>query len=117
MFSTTGRRRRRFITFVNRNLERILAVNNPVEGRVELVTDENTEVYYETTEVTDEDTVVTDEQKRRLERLVAILAKIPSGIQRRFVNNHVVEEVREAVRGLRLDQIPEVLLEQLNNIL
>lgn len=115
MFSTTGQRRRRFITFVNRNLERVLAVNNPIEGRVE---NENTEVYYQNTEVEDEDTVVvTEEQKRRLERLVAILARIPSGIQRRFLNNHVVEEVRNAVRGLRLDQIPEALLEQLNNIL
>lgn len=105
-------RRRRFINFVNRNLERVLAVNTPIEGRVENVQEIDNILFEE-----EENQVINEEEKnRRILALIQLLARIPRGISRRLINNHLVEQIREAVRGLRIDQLPAAIVQQLNEI-
>lgn len=112
MFNTTGERRRRFINFVNRNLERALAVNTPSEGRVEI---EQQNPLFEDEEII----IIEDEQQkeRRIARLITILAAIPKGIARRLIPRAQIDQLRNALGGLRLDQLPAAIIEQLNEIL
>lgn len=102
MFQFTGRRRRRFITLVNRGLERVLAVNTPIEGRVEQQ-QEQAEVSLE-------------EQTSRIRQLRAILAAIPNGIARRVVDNQTVARIRELLQGVRLDSLPDDIINMINEI-
>lgn len=119
MFQTTGARRRRFVAFVNRNLERALAVNTPTEGRIEnnnnVVTEENP-LFVEEQDVV---LLTEEEQKRlrRLQKLHAMLLAIPRGIRNRLEENRILQELREAIAGLRVDQIPEAIMDTLNNFI
>lgn len=110
----TGRRRR-FINFVNRNLERALAVNTPSQGRVVYETENP---LFESTSSEDLAAISEDQQRRlrRLERLNAILLAVPRALRGRVENSHIIQQLREAVSGLRIDQLPEALLEQLNEL-
>lgn len=112
MFNITGARRRRFINFVNRNLERALAVNTPIEGRVE----NNVQEEYQ-----EEDIVLINEEQerqlRRVEKLHRILLAIPRALRNRVENSDLVQRLKEAVAGLRIDQIPEAVMETLNDFI
>lgn len=117
-----GSKRRRFISFVNRNLERALAVNTPAQGRVQnntndIITEEN--ALFETSS---EETIaaITAEQERRLRalhRLNQLLLAVPRAMRRRAENSHILQQIRETLAGLRVDEIPEALLQQINDLI
>lgn len=97
MFSITGQRRRRFANFVNRNLERALMIRQDNNNRIEETEEE------------------VQNQVQRIAQIRAILASIPRGV-RRLVANETLQRIREALSGLRIDQLPAEILEQLNEL-
>lgn len=107
MFSPriTGYRRAMFADWANRNLRRALRIHDNQDNSLAIEHE------------IEEDIVLTvEETEQKLTKIRALLAAIPRGI-RRVVQNNVLERIREALHGLRIDQIPEELMEQLNNIL
>lgn len=118
MFTSNGTKRRRFISFVNRNLERVLAINTPTEGRIDSET-----FYFNTVETTSEEDLQAisaeqqEHQLRKRDKVLAIIATIPRGIARRLIPRDTLNNLREALQGLRLDQLPAAILEQINEIL
>lgn len=109
MFKSDGTKRRRFISFVNRNLERVLAVNTPQEGRLETTTSEE-----DIQAITEEQR---EEHTRRLAAVMTLLKALPKAAVNKVSHNHIVDQIRAAVSGLRIDQIPEAIMEQINEII
>lgn len=123
MFTSNGTKRRRLISFVNRNLERILAVNTPADGRVDSdtynVTIDTTEEnpLFETDSDQELDAIIEEQKQRRVQKLLVLLNTIPRGIARRLIPRETINNIREALHGLRIDQLPAAIINQLNEIL
>lgn len=123
MFTSNGTKRRRLISFINRNLERILAVNTPADGRVDSdtynVTIDTTEEnpLFETDSDQELDAIIEEQKQRRVQKLLVLLNTIPRGIARRLIPRETINNIREALHGLRIDQLPAAIINQLNEIL
>lgn len=120
MFNTTGARRRRFINFVKTGLERALAVNTPgqrLPQNTEEIYEEDNVLFEQEEQLVDNLNEDQRERIRTLEKLNRLLLAMPRALRTRAENSHIVERIREALSGLRIDQIPEALMETINEFI
>lgn len=97
-------KRQRFINCVNRNLERVLHVNEQQEES------STTTVLYE------DDFERFFKVQRSINEIRRLLLLVPRGLRTRLHNCEPLQRIREALTGLRLDQLPGELLDQLNEL-
>lgn len=108
-------RRQRFVNFVSRNLERALRVDQADSAAEE-------EVPEEVLPMTPQQLLDLEREEyfrvhRAVQRLRELVLILPRGVRRHLLQHPVVLEVRELLRGLRVDQIPAELLNLLNDLI
>lgn len=106
-------RRRRFIACINRNLERVLHVNETDYSDADNIRQSAQDALDTTLEEQRERLVRRTQQLNEIRRLLLL---VPRGIRTRLHNCEPLQRLREALREVRLDQLPGELLDQLNEL-
>lgn len=99
-------RRRRFIAMVNRNLEGLLRVNVAAEEVEEVALEENEEQFQQLARRT--------RQINEIRRLVRL---VPRAIINRVAHSTAIARIRELIADLRVENLPQDLLDFLNDVL
>lgn len=103
-------------------MERILAINTPLEGRVDsdtynttiAVQEEN--VLFETSSDQELDAIAEEQRIRKRDKLLLLLSTIPRGVAKRLIPRETINNIKVLLQDLRLDQLPAAVVNQINEI-
>lgn len=108
-------KRQRFIACINRNLERVLNVEQDYSGASDSRQSEQQEESSSTI-MYEDDYEKFFRMQRRINEVRRLLLLIPRGMRTRLHDCEPLQRLREALRDLRLDQLPGELINQLNEL-